>query len=272
MRLISWEKLSTPRPITRPRSGALLVGKNYLADGKQGINLPSQNAKSGQKLPPKRTILAANMNESERNMNVLGRVTSINVRKVLWALNELGMPYEREDWGLPLRDPKVPEFLALNPNGQVPVIRDGEVTLWESTAILIYIADRYGPGLLLPTEPGARGRALQWLVWQATELNPTWGYAVNARLRNTPGYDDPVKVRESIVRWSGKMQILENQLARGGEFVDGAFSIADIALGLSVHRWYGVPDEKPEFPVVSEYYRRLRERPAGAEWMAPETP
>ena len=205
-------------------------------------------------------------------MNVLGRITSINVRKVLWALDELALPYEREDWGLPLRDPKVPEFLALNPNGQVPVIRDGEVTLWESTAILIYIADRYGSGLLLPTDLGRRGLALQWLVWQATELNPTWGYAVNARLRNTPGYDDPAGVRESIERWAAKMQILEEHMATGGEFVAGAFSVADIALGLSLHRWYAVPDEKPDFPALSAYYLRLKQRPAGARWMGAETP
>ena len=205
-------------------------------------------------------------------MNVLGRITSINVRKVLWALDELALPYEREDWGLPLRDPKVPEFLALNPNGQVPVIRDGEVTLWESTAILIYIADRYGSGLLLPTDLGRRGLALQWLVWQATELNPTWGYAVNARLRNTPGYDDPARVQESIKRWAAKMQILEEHMATGGEFVAGAFSVADIALGLSLHRWYAVPDEKPDFPALSAYYLRLKQRPAGARWMGAETP
>ena len=64
-------------------------------------------------------------------MKVLGRITSINVRKVLWALDELGLPYEREDWGLPLRDPKVPEYLALNPNGQIPVLIDGDFSMWE---------------------------------------------------------------------------------------------------------------------------------------------
>ena len=203
---------------------------------------------------------------------VLGRITSINVRKVLWALDELGWAYEREDWGLPLRDPRVPEFLALNPNGQVPVLIDGEVTLWESNAILIYLADKDGTGRLLPTELGARGRALQWLTWQATELNPTWGYAVMARLRNAPGYDDPAKVRESMGRWGGKMEILEAQLLRSGSFVDGAFSVADIALGLSVHRWLSIPEAKPELPAVEAYYRRLQDRPAGARWMGAETP
>lgn len=118
---------------------------------------------------------------------ILGRITSINVRKVMWALDELGLPYEREDWGLPLRDPKVPQFLALNPNGQVPVFIEGEFVLWESNAILIYLAERAGQ--LLSTQMEPRALALQWLGWQASELNPSWGYAVpgadpqHARLR-----------------------------------------------------------------------------------------
>src|SRR5688500_7971338 len=80
----------------------------------------------------------------EAMLRVLGRATSINVRKVLWALEELGLAYEREDWGMPVRDPNVPEFLALNPNGQVPVLVEGDFVLWESNAILTYLAEREG--------------------------------------------------------------------------------------------------------------------------------
>src|SRR6218665_1574706 len=129
-------------------------------------------------------------------LKVLGRVTSINVRKVLWALDELGLPYEREDWGLPLRDPKVPEFLALNPNGQVPVIVEGEFVLWDSNAILVYLAER--EGALLPEQIEGRALVLQWLSWQASDLNPTWMYAVHALQRKTPGYDDAARVAESL--------------------------------------------------------------------------
>ncbi|GLQ08253.1 glutathione S-transferase [Devosia yakushimensis] len=204
-------------------------------------------------------------------MKVLGRVTSINVRKVLWALDELGLGYEREDWGLPLRDPKVPEFLALNPNGQVPVLVENQFVLWESNAILIYLAEREGK--LLPRQLELRARALQWLVWQSTELNPPWGYAVNALIRKTPGYDDADKVAASIAGWSAKMDILEAQLARGQAFVAGdEFTIADIALALSVHRWMSLPAEKKEFAAVADYYERMMAREAGARWMGPETP
>jgi glutathione S-transferase len=204
-------------------------------------------------------------------LKVLGRVTSINVRKVLWALDELGLGYEREEWGLPLRDPKVPEFLALNPNGQVPVVIEGEFVLWESNAILIYLAEREGQ--LLPEQLELRALALQWLGWQASELNPPWGYAVNALIRKTPGYDDPARIADSMARWSAKMEILEAALAGASTgYIGAGFSIADIALGLSVHRWMSIPLEKKEFPAVAEYYERLMSREAGARWMGPETP
>lgn len=206
-------------------------------------------------------------------MRVLGRVTSINVRKVLWALGELGLSYERDDWGLPLRDPNVPEFLALNPNGQIPVLLDGDFVLWESNAILNYLADKDGSGHLLPTDVQLRARAQQWLTWQSSELNPSWGYAVQAMIRKTPGYDDPAKIAESMARWGGKMEILEAHLAKGEAFVAGdQFTIADIALGLSVHRWFSIPLERKAFPVVGDYYARLKQRPEGAPWMGAETP
>lgn len=204
-------------------------------------------------------------------LKVLGRVTSINVRKVLWALDELGLGYEREDWGLPLRDPKVPEFLALNPNAQVPVVIEGDFVLWESNAILIYLAEREGQ--LLPEQLELRALALQWLGWQASELNPPWGYAVNALIRKTPGYDDPARIADSMARWSVKMEILEAALAGVSTgYIGAGFSIADIALGLSVHRWMSISAERKEFPAVAEYYERLMSREAGARWMGPETP
>lgn len=204
-------------------------------------------------------------------LKLLGRVTSINVRKVLWALGELGLAYEREDWGLPLRDPKTPEFLALNPNGQVPVLVEGSFVLWESNAILIYLAEREGQ--LLPEQLESRAVALQWLSWQVSELNPTWGYAVNALIRHTPGFDDAGKIAASMAKWGAKMAILEAELAKGGEFISDGFSIADIALGLSVHRWLEIKAEKkPVLPAVEAYYARLKERPAGARWMGVETP
>jgi len=206
-------------------------------------------------------------------LRVLGRVTSINVRKVLWALDELGLSYEREDWGLPLRDPNVPEYLALNPNGQIPVLIDGDFVLWESNAILIYLADRDGTGRLLPADAQLRARAMQWLLWQGAELNPAWGYAVQALIRHTPGYEDPAKIAEAVARWTGKMEVLEGQLAKGNAYIAGdQFTIADIAMGLSIHRWFAIPYERKALPAVGDYYERLLLRQSGAPWMTDKTP
>ncbi len=204
-------------------------------------------------------------------MRVLGRLTSINVRKVVWALDVLGLDYEQEDWGLPLKDPKVPEFLALNPNGTVPVLVDGDFSMWESNAILVYLADRDASGGLLPLDLKGRAQALQWLSWQVSDLNSVWMYAVYALLRKVPGYDDAGQIENSIQRWSARMGVLEAELARGGPFIGGAdFTIADIALGLSCHRWFQTPFEKASLPAVRDYYDRLRAEGPGARWMADE--
>ncbi len=206
-------------------------------------------------------------------LKILGRVTSINVRKVLWAAGEMGLVYEREDWGLPVRDPKVPEYLALNPNGQVPVIVDGDFVLWESNAILLYLAEFYGQDTLWTQDAYARARAYQWLVWQASELNPAWVYAVQALVRRTPGYDDPAKIAESIEKWGDRMGVLEGQLSKGEDYVAGPqFTVADIAIGLSVHRWFSTPFEKAEMPAVAAYYERVKGRDAAREWMGAGTP
>lgn len=202
-------------------------------------------------------------------LKVLGRVTSINVRKVLWTLDELGIPYEREDWGKPERDPNVPEFLKLNPNAQVPVIIDDGFVLWESNPVMRYLAEKDGRSTLLPKEPHERAMAEQWLQWQATELNPQWGYAVYARLRRAPGFDDPKRVEDSLKKWGSKMRMLEERLADTGAYAGGAtFSLADIALGLSLRRWYAMPVELRELPATCRYYDGLRARPAGTPYMA----
>jgi glutathione S-transferase len=200
-------------------------------------------------------------------LKILGRVTSINVRKVLWALDELGTPYEREDWGLPLRDPHDPAYLRLNPNALVPTLIDGDFVLWESHAILRYLAEKDGRNTILPSDLPERAHVEQWLQWQSTEFNPSWRYAVYALLRKDDGFDDPVEIAKSLKQWGRRMQILEDHIARSGDYAGKAFSIADIALGLGVHRWYAIPAELPEFPALRAYHDRLKARPAAAQYM-----
>lgn len=205
-------------------------------------------------------------------MKILGRVTSINVRKVVWLADEMGLSYEREDWGMPLRDPNVPEFLALNPNGQVPVLIDGDYVLWESSAIMAYLAEAHGPTTLQPADARVRGLSNQWIGWQGSDLSRTWGYAVMALARKIPGYDDERKISESLERWGANMAILEAQLGRTGAFVTGeTMVLADIALGLSVHRWFSVDRELTPMPNCRAYLERLRAG-KGAKYLTAETP
>ena len=206
-------------------------------------------------------------------LKILGRVTSINVRKVLWTADELGLSYEREDWGLPLRDPHEPEFLALNPNALVPVIVDDGFVLWESNPIMRYLCERQGKSSLIPDDLRTRALMDQWLGWQSTELPGIWRYVFLAFGRPTPGYDDPKLIDASIAGWTKKMRVLEAQLEAHGPFVLGEqMTLADIALGVAVHRWFCTRFEHPELPAVAAYYERLKGRAAAAPYLGAGTP
>jgi len=111
-------------------------------------------------------------------LQILGKASSINVRKVLWACTELGIAFEREDWGSGFRSTFSPQFLALNPNAMVPVIKDGDFVLWESNSILRYLANQYHGQHLYPAEPRVRARVDQWMDWQATHHNKSSTYHI----------------------------------------------------------------------------------------------
>lgn len=197
-------------------------------------------------------------------LKLLGRISSINVRKVAWACDELGLPYTREDWGTGFADVHDPAFLALNPNAQVPVLIDRDVTLWESHTILRYLANRYGSEALYPSDPVARARVDQWLDWQASDLNPAWTYAFMALVRGSEAHNIPVMIERSIARWTQMMQVLDGHLSRLPYVSGDAFSLADISIGLSVNRWQATPFDKPALAHVTAYYSRLGRHPAFA--------
>ncbi|PHV06972.1 glutathione S-transferase [Janthinobacterium sp. BJB412] len=194
-------------------------------------------------------------------LKILGKSSSINVRKVLWTCVEIGLPFEQELWGSGFKATDVPEFLALNPNGMVPVITDGPVTLWESNTICRYLAAKHGRADLLPANPIERAMVEQWMDWQAGELNNSWRYAFMALVRKSNSHKDPAAIASSIVAWNRHMGILENQLCKTGRYVTGpAFTLADIVLGLSVNRWAMAPMQRPDFPAISAYLERLGQR------------
>ncbi len=188
-------------------------------------------------------------------LRVYGQRASINVRKVLWCCEELAIPYQREE--------RPADFLALNPNGLVPAIDDQGFVLWQSNSIIRYLATAYGGGSLYPPDPHQRGRIDQWIDWQATEFNESWRGAFTGLVRKSPAHQDRRIIDDSAAQWSRMMAILENQLHRTGAFVAGsAFTLADIPIALSVHRWFSTPLQHTDLPVVASYYARLKQRPA----------
>lgn len=197
-------------------------------------------------------------------LTILGKTTSINVRKVLWTCAELGLPFQQEDWGIGFQPTSSPEFLALNPNGMVPVIKDGDVVLWESNTICRYLAGKHQRFDLLPQDYAARAGVEKWMDWQVSDLNNSWRYAFMSIARQHPDYTDQAQVNASITQWNRMMSVLENQLARTGAYVTGEqFTLADVVLGLSVNRWYmTVQDHRPELAAVQRYYQLLSQRPA----------
>jgi glutathione S-transferase len=194
-------------------------------------------------------------------LKVLGKASSINVRKVLWACDELGLAYEREDWGSGFRDTNEAAFLQLNPNALVPVLIDDGFVLWESNTILRYLSSAYGGEMLYPAQPRTRALIEQWMDWQAGEFNNSWRYAVQAIARKNPAFSDPAALQASIKDWSRNMAILEGQLAATDGYVAGNdFTLADIPIGLSVNRWFMTDFARPNLPAVSRCYDRLSKR------------
>ena len=198
-------------------------------------------------------------------LTIIGKPTSINVRKVLWTCAELGLPFARVEW----RE----EHAALNPNRMVPVLVDGDVVLWESNTICRYLCAREGAGALLPIDARARARVEQWMDWQATELNNAWRYAFMALVRNSAAHGDPAQVAASVAAWNRHIGILETQLAATGAYVAGEHvTLADIVIGLSLNRWSMTPMDRPDYPQVAAYLARLAERPGYRAWCANGVP
>lgn len=194
-------------------------------------------------------------------LELYGKPTSINVRKVLWVLAELGLEYRHDAAGASTDAAADARLRRLNPNAQVPVLCDGDFVLWESNSICRYLAARAERADLLPQAPRERARVEQWMDWQATDLNSAWRYAFMAGVRRHPDYQDDAAAAASQAHWNRLMGVLDRQLAQTGAHVTGErFSLADIVLGLSTHRWRMTPGDKPVLPCVDAWFARLRPR------------
>jgi glutathione S-transferase len=207
-------------------------------------------------------------------MRILGRTSSVNVRKVLWTADEIGLSYDHEDqWATHAAPSTAPDFLALNPNGLVPVIQDEAGVLWESNAICRYLAVKHGRSDLLPSDPFGRAQVEKWMDWQVGDLTAAWRYAFLALVRRAKGYDDAGRVERSIQAWNRLMVLLDAHLASAEGYAAGpSFTLADIVLGLSIHRWRSTPIDHAAAPAIAAYMLRLSERPAFARYAAARYP
>lgn len=194
-------------------------------------------------------------------LKIYGRANSINVRKVLWIADEIGLPYEREDWGRGFRPTSDPEFLKLNPLGLIPVIDDDGFILRESNAIVRYLADKHGRADLYPREPRQRAEIEAWMDWASTDLSAGVRPVFLGRVVKLPAFQDETAIAAAVTEWSQQMRHLERHLASNGPYLAGdSFTVADIPAGLVVNRWASIDFDKPALPQVSTYYDRLAER------------
>lgn len=197
-------------------------------------------------------------------LRIGGRANSVNVQKVIWACDELAMPFERFDAGGAFGIVDTPAFRRLNPSGRVPTLEDGDFVLWESNAIIRYLALKAGPSATIyPHDIRDRARVERWLDWSLASLQPAerpmfWGV-----VRTPPEKRNMAEIEASRDA-TAKCWAIVNAHLEGREFVEaGCFTLADLVLGAYVHRWYGLSGiELPEFPNLTAWYARLRQRPA----------
>jgi glutathione S-transferase len=191
-----------------------------------------------------------------------GRPTSVNVQKVRWTLAELGLAYEHILLGGRHGGNREPAYLATNPNGLVPTLRDGDLVVWESQAVVRYLAARYGAGSLWPEDVVARAIVDQWADWAATTFQPAWIGVFSAVVRTLPRQHDAARIGHAVAAVEQCLAIMDGRLARvpwlGGE----ALTYADIVAGAGMFRWTTMEIARQEHPHVAAWHRRLRGRAA----------
>jgi len=195
-------------------------------------------------------------------LKLWGRINSINVQKVLWALDELKVAHERTDAGMQFGVVNEPFYRKMNPNGRVPTIDDDGFVLWESNAIVRYLAAKHGAGSLWPSDPGQRADADRWMDWTATTLAPAITPVFWGLIRTPPEKRNTAAIEADAGKTAQAFEVLEQGL-EGRDYVAGkSFTMGDIPLGAFVYRWYALEVKRPALKNVEAYYQRLQQRPA----------
>ncbi len=194
-------------------------------------------------------------------LHIWGRMSSINVKKVVWTAQELGLDFQRLDAGGAFGLVKTPEYMRLNPNSLVPVIEDDGFVLWESNTIVRYLcASRESP--LSPSDLHQRFDAERWMDWQQTTVNPASRAGFWQLIRTPPAQQNPTVISEFNAAVEALMATLDAHLAGRSFLVGEAFSMADIPLALEVHRWFGLPQTRQSRPNIERWYASMQARPA----------
>ena len=203
-------------------------------------------------------------------LRIWGRSNSINVQKVLWCCGELDVPYDRVDVGGPFGGNREPEYLRLNPNGLVPTISDGGFVLWESNAIVRYLAARHAMGTLCPENLAERADADRWMDWQLGTLWANFRPAFIGLIRTPPEKRNRALIAKAISKTAETLTVLDAHLV-GRDYVTGlSLTMADIPLGATAYRWFSLDIERPPMPNLEAWYERLCARaPYRANVMLP---
>ena len=202
----------------------------------------------------------------ERNIEIFSRRNASNVLPVMWTVGELGLPYVRHDIGGSFGGNDTADYLAMNPTGLIPTMRDGDFVLWESNAIVRYLCRRHDKrDVLLPETEEGYALADQWMDWHKTTLYPPCIDLIWALVRTEPAVRDARRIADLLAITENSLAVLEGQLARSSHVAGDRITMADIPLGTLVHRYRNLEIERRPFPHIDTWYRRLAERPAFAE-------
>ena len=194
-------------------------------------------------------------------LKIWGRTTSSNVQKVLWCCAELGIEYERVDWGGPFGGNRDPEYLKINPNGLVPTVIDGDLVMWESNSICRYLAATRGGEWLYPADPAARTHVERWMDWQLSVVAGPMGGLLQGLVRTAPEQRDPAAI-EAARRGALRAWTIDDEAVAERPYLAGdSLSLAEIVLGTQIYRWFNFPIERPELPRLRAWYERFCERP-----------
>ncbi len=195
-------------------------------------------------------------------LTIWGRLNSHNVKKVVWLAEELGLTYRRHDVGGAFGMDNA--YLAKNPNALIPTIEDDGLVLWESNAILRYLAARYGNDTMWPADPARRALADRWMDWQFGYADAQRGAFFNL-VRRAAGQRDDEAVAQSIVACGRLMSVLDRQLGEAPWLSGAAFGVADVPMGVYAHTFFALRLDRVPLPHLADWYARLQARPGYAD-------